>query len=231
MTNPFVRSVLELRPKVAVFDCDGTLWNNNSGEDFLMWSMERGMVKDEVIRYMRARYAAYKRGNVDETQMCGEMTSMFAGLSVAAMQNAAQRFFAAVVRPNYFHELRELVLGLSRQGCELWAVSSTNEWVIKEGIRDLRIPQEHALAACVEIEDGVATDRLVRVPSGRSKVDAIRESVHKPVDAVFGNSIHDVAMLEVAQHAFAVNPNPDLETLAQQRGWTVYWPERTRVAL
>jgi phosphoserine phosphatase len=32
-------------------------------------------------------------------------------------------------------------------------------------------------------------------------------------------------MLAVARHAFAVNPNPDLEKTARERGWTVYWPD------
>jgi phosphoserine phosphatase len=231
MLNAFPTSVLEMRPPVAVFDCDGTLWSNNSGEDFLMWTMDRGMVSDRVVQYMRPRYAEYKRGKVDETIMCGEMTTMFAGLPLSDVEAAAKQFFAEVVRPNYFEELRELVLALGRQGCDLWAVSSTNEWVIKEGIRDFGIPPGHALAASVEIENGMATDRLIRVPSGATKVQVIREFVHKPVDAVFGNSIHDAAMLEIATHAFAVNPNADLEKLAIERGWRVYWPERVRATV
>jgi len=44
----------------------------------------------------------------------------------------------------------------------------------------------------------------------------------------FGNSIHDAAMLEIARHAFAVNPNPDLEKIAQEKGWQIYWPAGTK---
>jgi len=51
--------------------------------------------------------------------------------------------------------------------------------------------------------------------------------VRKPVDVCFGNSIHDREMLELARHAFAVNPNPDLEKLARERDWPVYWPGGT----
>ena len=49
-----------------------------------------------------------------------------------------------------------------------------------------------------------------------------------PVDAVFGNSIHDQAMLEIAKHPFCINPNPDLEQVAIARAWPVYWPAGTR---
>jgi phosphoserine phosphatase len=48
------------------------------------------------------------------------------------------------------------------------------------------------------------------------------------VDAIFGNSIHDFAMLERARDAYAVNPNRDLAERATQLGWTVYWPESGR---
>jgi phosphoserine phosphatase len=51
--------------------------------------------------------------------------------------------------------------------------------------------------------------------------------VKKPVDVCFGNSVHDAAMLEIARHAFAVNPNPDLEQIAQEKGWQIYWPSGT----
>ncbi len=35
-------------------------------------------------------------------------------------------------------------------------------------------------------------------------------------------------MLALATHPFAVNPNPDLEALAQQRGWGLYFPTGVR---
>ena len=84
------------------------------------------------------------------------------------------------------------------------------------------------LAACVHIEDGQLTDRIIRVPSGPGKATAIADVVEKPVDVCFGNSIHDAAMLEIARHAFAVNPNPDLEKVAREKGWQIYWPAGTR---
>jgi phosphoserine phosphatase len=31
-------------------------------------------------------------------------------------------------------------------------------------------------------------------------------------------------MLAFARQAFAVNPNPDLETVARQNRWTIYFP-------
>jgi phosphoserine phosphatase len=123
--------------------------------------------------------------------------------------------------------MRELVRRLNDNGCEIWAVSSTNEWVIRAAMKHFGIPETRVLAAKVELEDGLASDRLVRVPSGLGKPQALREVVGKEIDAAFGNSRWDAEMLAMAKHSFAVNPNPDLEITARERGWTVYFPEGT----
>ncbi len=81
------------------------------------------------------------------------------------------------------------------------------------------------LAASVHVDDGYASDRILRVPTDELKAVAIREVIGRPVDAVFGNSVHDYAMLEIARWPFCVNPNPDLQQLAEEKGWPVYWPE------
>ena len=223
----FVDSVLALEPSIAVFDCDGTLWSGDAGADFFYWEMERGIVSPEVAACARERYAGYKAGTVSEVQICGEMVTMNRGVSNLVMQQAAREFFDEVVSHRIFPELQELTRKLAEQSCELWAVSSTNDWVVEVGAERFGIPRERILAACVEIENGLATDRLIRVPTDELKVTAIREVIGKPMQAVFGNSVHDQAMLEIAKWPFCVNPNPDLEQIAQERGWPVYRPVGT----
>ena len=84
------------------------------------------------------------------------------------------------------------------------------------------------LAATLAVEEGLVTERLLRVPTDELKQTAIEEVIARPVDAVFGNSMHDYAMLEKARDAYAIHPNRDLETRATELGWTVYWPENAK---
>ncbi len=221
----FVDSVLRRRPQLAVFDCDGTLWNADAGELFFYWEMDRGLLSPEVARAARARYEDYRAGRVGEEQMCGEMVTINRGVACETLQRAAREFFAARIVPVIFPEMEELLRRLAHSGCQIWAVSSTNDWVISAAAERFAIPAGRVIAACVANENGCSTDRLIRVPTDELKASAIHELLPRTPDAVFGNSIHDLAMMELAQHPFAINPNPDLEEIARARGWTVYQPE------
>jgi phosphoserine phosphatase len=223
----FLELVLHLKPRVAAFDCDGTLWSGDAGETFFAWEMKRGIVSADVGESMRARYAEYKAGKVSEEDMCGEMVTMHQGLSDADMMKAATEFMTTAFPGRIFPEMLELVRRLHDTGCEIWAVSSSNEWVIRAGMEQFAIPADRILAAKVHLDGGKVTDRLVRIPSGPGKPMALRDVVRKDIDAAFGNSKWDTEMLAHAKHAFAVNPNPDLAALARQRGWTVYFPDGT----
>jgi HAD superfamily phosphoserine phosphatase-like hydrolase len=220
----FIASVLRFQPQLAVFDCDGTLWSGDAGEGFFSWELKRGLVSDDIARWARSRYADYKAGNVSEDDMCGEMVTMHAGLAESDLQQAACEYFDENVTGRIFPELRELIGRLQDGGCDVWAVSSTNQWVIEAAMKHFGIEEKKVLAASVKIEKGRITDQLIRVPSGEGKPRVIHDVIGSDPDAAFGNSRWDADMLAIARHAFAVNPNPDLESMARQQGWTIYWP-------
>jgi len=227
-TETFLQCVLAFRPRVAAFDCDGTLWSGDAGENFFAWEIEKGVVSPEVARAMRDRYAEYKSGKVSEEDMCVEMVCMHKGLTEAAMMRAARDFMTSAFPGRIFPEMMELVRRLQQQGCEIWAVSSSNEWIIRAGLEQFGIDADRILAAKAHMNGELVGETLVRVPSGPGKPKALREVVNKEIDAAFGNSRWDTEMLMMAKHAFAVNPNPDLEAIARERGWTIYFPDGTR---
>jgi phosphoserine phosphatase len=158
--------------------------------------------------------------------MCGEMVTLYEGVEEEELAKLARDFFESKVESRIFPEMRELTRMLAEAGCEMWAVSSTNEWVVRAGAKRFGIPQERVLAACAVCDGGRVTGRLKWVPTGEDKARVIKTVLKAEVDVAFGNSIHDAAMLAMAKHAFAINPNPDLEQIAKLHGWAVHKPTR-----
>ena len=149
---------------------------------------------------------------------------MYQRLREDEMRRAAKVFFESRIERNIFPEMRALVEELRGKGVELWAVSSTNNWVIEEGVRGFGIPAERVLAARVAVKNGVVTDVIEDVPTDEGKAVALRRAGVTAPDAVFGNSVHDAAMLAMARRAFPVNPTPGLVERSAQEGWAVYYP-------
>lgn len=224
-TAAFHEAALTPAPRVAVFDCDGTLWSGDAGSGFMRWTIETGLVSRETVDGIDRQYREYLRGTVSEEAICGAMVQMYQGLRETEMRRAARMYFAEHVEERIFPAMRELVERMRALGTEIWAVSSTNDWVIEEGVQRFGIPPERVLSARVRVVDGLVTNELLEVPTDEGKVAALnRVGVQRP-DTVFGNSVHDAAMLAIAERPFAVNPTAELVERAQAAGWPMYLPQ------
>jgi len=230
-TADFHARVHALNPRIAVFDCDGTLWSGDAGSTFMRWTMGEldapALLAPDKIAWLNDRYEGYKRGEVSELAICGEMVQVYAGIPVETLRSAAATFFRTHIQHRIFPELHQLVTDLQSNGCEIWAVSSTCDWVIEEGVRGFNIPANCVLAARVAPESGLATATLLDVPTDEGKVTALARAGITAPDAVFGNSVHDAAMLAIARGSFPVNPSADLVRRAAAEGWPVYHPQST----
>lgn len=220
----FEHEVFHPTPRIAVFDCDGTLWSGDAGYGFMTWSMDVGLLSRNASDWIDSRHRLYRQGEVSELQICGEMTQVYAGLHEDELRRAAAEYFEHHIEPLIFPELEALIARLNECGTELWAVSSTNNWVIEEGVRRYGIAPSRVLAACVKIEDGIVSSELIDVPTGEGKAESLRRAGVSAPDAVFGNSVHDAAMLAIGRKAFPVNPTPALVEQSGERGWSVFYP-------
>ena len=222
----FATAVLDAATRLAVFDCDGTLWAPDTGHGFMEWSFAQGLVEPERQAWLEGRYAEYEAGRVDEETICGEMVAVYAGLSEAELTEAAARFFREHIAREVFAPMLRVVCTLAERGVELWAVSSTARWVVAAGLAEAGYPiaPGRVLAAEVAVVEGRLTGTILPVPTGVGKRAALeRQGVSRP-DAAFGNSVHDAAMMRMASRAFPVNPSPALLELAAAAGWRVFLP-------
>lgn len=225
-TAEFHSAVRTIAPRIAVFDCDGTLWSGDAGSGFMRWSIAQGLLSPDAVEWLNQRYKGYQAGQVSEVAICGEMVQVYRGITESDMRAAAATFFSTQIERNIFPEMLDLVHELQAADTEIWAVSSTCDWVIEEGVKRFNIPANRVLAAHVAIANSIVTDTILDVPTDQGKVDALaRKGITAP-DAVFGNSIHDSNMLAIANSggAFPVNPSPALVTRAAAESWPIYYP-------
>jgi len=235
-TAQFHAAVLDLSPRTAVFDCDGTLWSGDAGSAFMHWTIDQGLLSREAADWLHARYRAYQRGEVSELSICGEMVQVYHGLRESELRAAAATFFETKIANRIFPEMLELVRALQSRGVDIWAVSSTCDWVIEEGVRRFDIPPSRVLSARVSVANGLITDILLDVPTDEGKVASLARAGITAPDVVFGNSVHDAAMLAIARGpkdarsqkgtggAFPVNPTAALLERSAQECWPVYYP-------
>ena len=223
-TADFEQSVADLAPRIAVFDCDGTLWSGDAGSGFMTWTRETGLLSREATDWIDDRYRGYLRGDVSELAICGEMVQVYQGLRESEMRAAAAEFFRTKIAQNIFPEMQRVIAYLQEHDVEIWAVSSTNDWVIEEGVQGFNIPPSRVLSARVEVVNGVVTNRILDVPTDQGKVDSLLRAGITAPDAVFGNSVHDAAMLAIARRAYPINPSPALVERSAAEGWPIYFP-------
>src|ERR1700689_2298762 len=88
----FERLVFDCNPRVAVFDCDGTLWGGDAGYGFMAWSLEQGLVSRSTNDWIDTRYRSYKNGNLSEAAICGDMVQMYSGLRDEELRAAAAEY-------------------------------------------------------------------------------------------------------------------------------------------
>ncbi|MBT9330387.1 haloacid dehalogenase-like hydrolase [Acidipila sp. 4G-K13] len=192
---------------------------------FMTWSMDVGLLSRNSSDWIDSRHRLYRQGEVSELEICGEMVQVYAGLREEELRRAAAEFFRTHIESHIFPEMQDLVARLKAEGADVWAVSSTNNWVIEEGMRRFSIHADHILSARVKVSGGLVTSELIDVPTDEYKAEALKRSGIPAPDAVFGNSIHDAAMLELAGQPFPVNPTPGLLDISARLGWTVYYPQ------
>ena len=178
---------------------------------------------------MRARYVEYKAGKVSEEDMCGEMVTMHKGIAEAAMMQAATDFMAHAFPGTIFAEMRELVDRLRRE-----RLRSLGGFVLERMGHPRRdeafgIAEDRILAAKVELENGIDhRSSGARSLGARQAESAARSRQERRLTRPLAIRAGTPKCLAMAKHAFAVNPNPDLEATARQRGWTIYFPDGTR---
>lgn len=124
------------------------------------------------------------------------------------------------IRP--FAEIRQLIQALHQIGWQVWIVSATNAWTVREFAAIFGVDSSRVLGNRVTVEQGrltATTDPPVLYREG--KVAAIDEAIGRRPAVVFGDSVTDFEMLCEAEYLAVVVDCGDelLRREGPARGW------------
>jgi HAD superfamily hydrolase (TIGR01490 family) len=211
---------------VAIFDLDNTLLAHDSDYLWGRYLVERGLVNaEEYDRANEQFYAQYKQGTLDIKQFLRFALRPLAEHDPETLEQWRSEFVETKIRPEIAPGTPALLRHHRERGHTLLIITATNRFVTEPiaallGVADL-------LATRPELRNGRYTGDFVGIPTFREgKVSALHAWLQANDETLenswfYSDSHNDLALLEAVTHPVAVDPDPRLRTIAEERGWKI----------
>jgi HAD superfamily hydrolase (TIGR01490 family) len=151
--------------------------------------------------------------------------SFVAGRPQSELIDLGREAVHQAIIPKVYPEVRGLIDMHVGQGYRTYLVTATPIELADVVAEELGMTG--GIGTVSELEDGIYTGRLVGgVCHGQAKADAVaalaeRDGVDLSGSYAYSDSINDRPLLELVGNPVAVNPDPQLRSLARERGWTI----------
>jgi phosphoserine phosphatase len=223
--------------KVAVFDCDGTLFGQvpHYLADEALYAFAKSNYEGKNDSLSKAKMTIVKRllqGNNVGTDYVRSRIDFLAGLSPEEVGAMGKGCFQEKFQGKFYPEMRELLHNLEKYGFEIWVLTASPELLYQTFVHEnLGIPENRILGVKSVVSNGKVSDQLVApIPQDAGKAAAIETFIKARPLLVAGNSRGDLEMMERSVGIkLIVNPDGDKvqkgEHAGKMRGLTVkeYW--------
>ncbi|MDI5984550.1 HAD family hydrolase [Halomonas sp. M4R5S39] len=211
---------------LAIFDLDNTLLSIDSDHAWGEFLLEQGAVDPVAYREANDRFLAdYEAGTLDIHAFLEVALRPLAENSPEQLAAWHQQFMASKIEPHILPKGEELVARHRTRGDTLMIITATNRFIT--GPIAERLGVDELIAVEPEIVAGRYTGRVSGVPSYREgKVERLEQwLVDKELTLdgawFYSDSHNDLALLELVDHPVAVDPDPTLREVAEQKGWKI----------
>ena len=211
--------------RLALFDLDNTLLAGDSDHAWGEFLISRNLVDEEAHREANDRfYADYLAGALDIHAWLAFTLEPVRKFAQPQRDELLAEFVGEYARPMMLKDGLELVREHRRTGDFCMILTATNDLITRPIAKLFEV--DALLATEAEIVDGEITGRIRGTPCfQQGKVRKLRDWLAQNPGFELGNSvfysdsINDQPLLELAGEAVAVDPDPRLAQLAQERGW------------
>jgi phosphoserine phosphatase len=217
--------------KVAIFDCDGTLFgqvpNYLADESLYGYAAAHPERKPDIIKEMTTK------SNVG-SQYVEDRIKYLSGLSVEAVENIGDACFKKYYRNKFYPQMQGLIDNLRNNGFEIWVITASPEVVYQKFVSDQTgVPINRILGVKSVIKGSIVTDEMVLpIPQDIGKEYVIDTFIKVRPLLAAGNSRGDFEMIQTSTDLkMIVNPDKTkskdvfggltLEQFAKKNNWLI----------
>lgn len=211
---------------LSLFDLDNTLLSHDSDYLWGQFLVDEGIVdRAQYEEKNRQFFEDYEQGRLDIDRYLRFALAPLARFEPTQLEAWRARFVDSIIRPVIAPGATGLLEKHRARGDVLMIISATNLFITEPIAELLGVP--HILATRPEKRDGRYTGNYVGQPTFREgKVKALDDWLQEhDMDLegsyFYSDSQNDLPLLERVDHPVAVNPDPQLQAIATQRGWPV----------
>lgn len=201
---------------IAIFDADGTLWTGDVADDFTQWMMGQGAVPSE-------RWPTYMRIYRDDPPTgCRYLLGFYTGMTRGELADHLDRWWREHSARAWIDEAVQALHLLAERGHPIWVVSGTPT--------DFLLPLQRALPVDEVVGMDFELDREGRITGRHAGISCAGEGKAKKVVSLLagrrvafcaGNGSLDGPMMQLADVAWSVYPNPDFARYSEAQGWPI----------
>ncbi|MCP8900699.1 HAD family hydrolase [Gilvimarinus xylanilyticus] len=211
---------------LAIFDLDNTLIGDDSDYLWGEYLVAEGLVDESEYRQRNEEfYQDYKAARLDIDAYLRFAMSPLPERTPAQWKGIHDKFLTQAIHPVLLPKALDLIEKHRTRGDYLLIITATNGFITRPIAELLQV--DEILATDPELVDGHYTGRYLGTPCfGEGKVTNLEQwlqgSPHSLQESYFySDSINDLPLLERVSHPVAVNPDPRLQALAEERDWPV----------
>jgi HAD superfamily hydrolase (TIGR01490 family) len=214
--------------RYVFFDLDNTLLSGDSDVLWCDFLISRRIIDAQIFGLRNSEMEErYKSGLVGLDEFANFYVGTLADRTVEFWEPVRQDFFSSIVQPRICQEAQALVRGHRLEGDRLVMTTATNRFITELTARHFGI--EDLIATEPQVAAGRFTGSTIGILNMRKgKVErlkhwlSLRNETLESIDSTaYSDSINDLPLLEAVNCPVAVDPDPALRKIADQRGWRV----------
>ena len=211
---------------LAIFDLDNTLLGGDSDHLWGCYLSENNIVDAELYRSANDyHYQQYQNGSLDIHEFLEFVFKPLSEHSLAQLELWRSDYLQQKITPLILPAAKQLIQRHRDNGDTLMIITATNSFLTRPIANMLGI--DNLIASDPEMINGQFTGKVAGVPAfQQGKVERLKTWLTQhdaTLDGSFfySDSRNDLPLLELVDTAVAVDPDPTLRSIAEQRGWKI----------